>query len=256
MARLAGKVAVVTGGAKGLGESDVRLFIEEGAQVVITDVDTDSGQRLADEFDDEVAIFLEHDVRNEQRWQEVFAATIEKFGRIDVLVNNAGMVIPGTIENQTTGDFQLIMSVHVEGVFFGTKHVLPYMKKAGGGSIINMTSTAAVQGERYVLAYCAAKSAISGITRSSAVHCKQEKYNIRVNCIAPSGIDTPMVQAFGGQMEAAGIVSGAEAASPLGEAKDVAYMALYLASDESRFVSGTTMLIDNTMTITTGSVPL
>jgi 3(or 17)beta-hydroxysteroid dehydrogenase len=129
------------------------------------------------------------------------------------------------------------------------------MNKSGSGSIINMASIAAIQGERYVVAYCAAKAAISGLTRATAVHCAQEKYNIRANCIAPSGMDTPMVQDFGAQMAEAGLVSGNEAASPAGQADDIGYMALYLASDESRFVSGTTMVVDNSMTITTGSVP-
>ena len=255
MARLDGKVALITGAAKGLGESDARLFVKEGAKVVLTDIDKDLGIKLADELGSDSALFLEQDVREEDRWKEVLKETVNHFGHLNILVNNAGIVIPGNIESQTTEEYRLIMSVHVDSVFFGSKYALPYMNESGSGSIINMASIAAIQGERYVVAYCAAKAAISGLTRATAVHCAQEKYNIRANCIAPSGMDTPMVQDFGAQMAEAGLLSGNEASSPSGQADDIGYMALYLASDESRFVSGTTMVVDNSMTITTGSVP-
>ena len=255
MGRLEGKVALITGAAKGLGESDARLFVKEGAKVVLTDIDIDQGKELADELGSDSVMFLEQDVRDEGRWKDVLERTVQKFGQLNILVNNAGIVIPGNIESQSTEDYRFIMSVHVDSVFFGSKYALPYMKESGNGSIINMASIAAIQGERYVVAYCAAKAAIAGLTRATAVHCAQEKYNIRANCIAPSGMDTPMVQNFGAQMAEAGILPGNEASSPSGQAEDIGYMALYLASDESKFVSGTTMVVDNSMTITTGSVP-
>jgi|TARA_B110000014_G_C20126550_1_gene600722 3(or 17)beta-hydroxysteroid dehydrogenase len=255
MARLEGKVALITGAAKGLGESDARLFVKEGAKVVLTDIDSEQGKNLADELGKDSALFLEQDVRDEDRWKEVLEQTVQHFGKLNILVNNAGIVIPGNIETQSTDEYRLIMSVHVDSVFFGSKYAIPHMIESGSGSIINMASIAAIQGERYVVAYCAAKAAITGLTRATAVHCAQEKHNIRANCIAPSGMDTPMVQNFGAQMLEAGLISGNEASSPSGKADDIGYMALYLASDESKFVSGTTMVVDNSTTITTGAVP-
>ena len=118
MARLEGKVALITGAAKGLGESDARLFVKEGAKVVLTDIDADQGKNLADELGKESALFLEQDVRDENRWKEVLEKAVQHFGKLNILVNNAGIVIPGNIETQSTEDYRFIMSVHVDSVFF------------------------------------------------------------------------------------------------------------------------------------------
>ena len=257
MGRVEGKVAIITGAAKGLGEADARLLVQEGAKVVLTDTDVDAGERLAEEFGKDKALFMEHDVRDEKRWQEVLKTTEKEFGALNIMVNNAGIVIPGTIESQKTEDYKFIMSVHVDGTFFGCKYSIPYMDKSGTGSIINMASIASHQGERYVAAYCAAKAAIEGLTRATAVHCKQEKKDIRCNAIAPSGITTPMVESMPTKMEEAGLsalLPPSLDSTPIGEPNDVAYLMLYLASDESKFVSGATMCVDNTMSVTTGTV--
>ena len=258
MDRVKGKVAVVTGAAKGLGAADARLLVQEGAKVVLTDTDVDAGEKLAEELGRDKALFMEQDVRDEKRWEEILKNTEKEFGSLNILVNNAGIVIPGTIESQQTEDYKFIMSVHVDGTFFGCKYSIPYMDRSGSGSIINMASLASHQGERYVVAYCAAKAAIEGLTRATAVHCKQEKKNIRCNAIAPSGITTPMDESMPGLMEEAGLASlqtpGTEATA-IGEPNDVAYLVLYLASDESKFVSGTRMCVDNTMSVTSGMVP-
>jgi 3(or 17)beta-hydroxysteroid dehydrogenase len=189
----------------------------------------------------------------------VIDETVERYGKLDILVNNAGMVKVGNPENQTTDEYRLTMSVHVDSVFFGCRKAIPIMAASGGGSIVNMCSLAAIQGESYVAAYCMAKGAIDAYTRAVAVHCAQGKNRVRCNSIHPSGIDTPMVAGFGEQMmKKYGeevLAEMAEApASKVGEPNDIAYAALYLASDESKFVSGTRIVVDNTMSVTSGNV--
>lgn len=256
MDRLKGKVAIITGAAMGLGAADARLFAAEGAKVVVTDIADEEGLALAEEIG---CHFMHQDVRDETRWSEVIDETIERYGKLDILVNNAGMVKVGNPENQTTDEYRLTMSVHVDSVFFGCRKAIPIMAASGGGSIVNMCSLAAIQGESYVAAYCMAKGAIDAYTRAVAVHCAQGKNGVRCNSIHPSGIDTPMVAGFGEQMmKKYGeevLAEMAEApASKVGEPNDIAYAALYLASDESKFVSGTRIVVDNTMSVTSGNV--
>jgi 3(or 17)beta-hydroxysteroid dehydrogenase len=246
MNRLKGKVAIITGAARGLGEADARLFVAEGALVTITDIDQALGSALAAELG---CHFIQQDVSDEARWSEVIEQTLERFGRLDILVNNAGMVKAGNPENQTTEEYRLTMAVHADGVFFGCRAGIPAMAASGGGSIINMCSLAAIQGESYVAAYCMAKGGIDAYTRAVAVHC---------NSIHPSGIDTPMVAEFGDQMAnkygeevLAAMAAGASAS---GEPLDIANAALYLASDESKFVNGTRIVVDNSMSVTSGFV--
>jgi len=256
MDRLKGKVSIITGAAMGLGEADARLFAAEGANVVITDIAEEKGQALAAEIG---CHFIHQDVRDEKRWGEVLQETVERFGGLDVLVNNAGVVRVGNPEDQTTEEYRFTMSVHVDSVFFGCRAAIPLMAAGGGGSIVNMCSIAAIQGESYVAAYCMAKGAIDSYTRAVAVHCAQNKNGVRCNSIHPSGIDTPMVAAFGDSMlkkygEKALAEMSEVPASKQGEARDIAYAALYLASDESKFVTGTRIVVDNSMSITSGTV--
>ena len=263
MARLQGKVAIVTGAAKGLGEADARLFAAEGATVILTDVDEANGERVAREIGPG-ARFIRQDVRDEDGWKALIAAVMAQHGRLDVLVNNAGVVEPGTIETTTAEDYRFVMAVSADGTFFGCKHAIPAMRAGGGGSIINMASIASIQGESLVAAYCAAKGAVEALTRSVAVHCAQGRMNIRCNSVHPSGMDTPMVRGFGGKVMAAGLAPARDSAprgasphgaSPLGAARDIAYAVLYLASDESRFVNGQRIVVDNSMSVTAGHVP-
>ena len=258
MDRLSGKVAIVTGAAKGLGEADARLLAAEGARVILTDVDEANGQRVARDIGAS-ARFLYQDVRQEQGWRDLIQTVMAEFGRLDVLVNNAGVVEAGTIETTSEADYRLVMAVSADGTFFGCKHAIPAMRSSGGGSIINMASIDSIQGEPLVAAYCAAKGAVESLTRAVAVHCAQGRMNIRCNSVHPSGIDTPMVRGFGRKVAAARLMppagSSPHATSPLGTAKDVAYAVLYLASDESRFVNGQRIVIDNSMSVTAGQVP-
>lgn len=241
MNRVAGKVALVTGGASGLGAADARMLATEGAKVVITDVQEELGREVAASIPG--ALFLVHDVRDEVRWQEVITETIAHFGKLDVLVNNAGLVRFATVEQCSLSDFQLQIDVMLTGCFLGCKTALPFMTKGGGGSIINIASTAAITGLSSVTAYSAAKAGIIAMSRSIAVHCQEHKYKIRVNAIAPGMHDTPMTQQAFAELpsDSAGLAEPLEQGKP----EDVANLVVFLASEESRQITGTHIVIDN-----------
>src|SRR6056297_3033672 len=193
--RVEGKVALVTGAASGLGAASASLLAEEGAEVIIADVNIAAGQRLASSIGPP-AVFMEHDVTQEASWASLLNQVREQFGKLNILVNNAGVVTPGDAETTGTQDYQRIMAVSMDGVFFGCKHCIPIMKESGPSSIVNMSSIASLVGESVVAAYCAAKGAVSAYTKAVAVHCARSGYQIRCNSIHPSGIDTPMVRGF------------------------------------------------------------
>ena len=247
MARLAGKIAIITGAAKGLGEADARLFAKEGATVILTDMDVENGQRVAEEIGGN-AEFHQQDVCDEERWIELIGDVVARHGKLDILVNNAGIVHAGNIETQTTEEYRQIMAVSSDGTFFGSKHAVLAMKETGGGSIINMASVASLRGESNVLAYCAAKGAVEGMTRGIAVHCVLSGYNIRCNSIHPGTIWTPMVKNIMGKRMPKGVEP--TALPRMGVPNDIAYAALYLAADESKHVNGIEVRIDNAHTIT------
>ena len=252
--RLENKVAIITGAAMGLGAADATLFAKEGAKVILTDVAADNGQELADKIG---ATFMQQDVTDEERWKEIISDTVNLHGKLDVLVNNAGIVEVGDPENQTTEEYRKTMAVHMDSTFFGCKYSIPVMAESGGGSIVNMCSIASVQGESYVAAYCAAKGAIEAYTRAVAVHCGLKKNGVRCNSIHPSGIITPMVESVPEKMEAkfGGAPNQDAPASKQGEPNDIAYAALYLASDESKFMNGAQLRVDNAMSVASGSMP-
>jgi 3(or 17)beta-hydroxysteroid dehydrogenase len=251
MGRLTGKVAIVTGAAQGLGRADCEALVREGALVVVTDILTGEGEALAKSLNQArsgSALFLEHDVRDEKRWQEVIAQTVKSFGRLDVLVNNAGIVIPATPEATTLEQFRKHMAVMSEGVFLGCKHAIPALHASGGGSIVNMSSVATHLGYPVFFAYSAAKGAVRGMTKSIAVWCQMQKYNIRCNSLHPGAIDTPMVAEANRLL---GIPDDYYTASGpgLGRPEDVASVVVFLASDESRLINGAELVLDNALTI-------
>ena len=257
MGRLAGKVAIITGAAKGLGEADARLFAAEGAHVIVTDVDVVAGEKVAADIG---GTFSRLDVRHEAEWKALMDAVVAQHGRLDILVNNAGVVEVESPEAITEASYRFVMAVSLDGTVWGCKYAIPAMRAGGGGSIINMASIASIQGEPYVAAYCAAKGGIEAYTRAVAVYCAQGKMNIRCNSVHPSGIDTPMVRSMADKVAQAdmptlddqGMGAGL---NPLGVPQDIAHMVLYLATDEARFVSGQAFVIDNTASITEGVIP-
>lgn len=255
MDRLKNKVAIITGAAKGLGEANSRLFAEEGATVIMTDVDVKNGERVAAEIGDK-ATFYKQDVRDEDGWASLIKQVMSDHSKLDILVNNAGVVEAGTIETQSAEEYRFVMAVSSDGTFFGCKHAIPAMKKTGG-SIINMASIASVQGAPNVIAYCAAKGAVESISRGIAAHCANHKLNIRCNSVHPAAVLTPMVKSMPAKIEKAKLGSDNPSMAKsmkLGEPSDVSNAVLFLASDESKFISGTRIIIDNGLSTVTGHI--
>jgi 3(or 17)beta-hydroxysteroid dehydrogenase len=251
MGRVEGKVAIVTGAASGMGKADAQLLAAQGARVVVADLNEADGRAVAAAIGAN-AIFMRLNVTDEDNWKSVVAATVEKFGRLDILVNNAGIIALGNICDTTLESWRLVNSVNSDGVFLGCKHAIPAMAKSGGGSIINMSSVAAIHGQSFVAAYSASKGAVRALTKSIAMYCKQQKNGIRCNSVHPDGVKTPMVVKVATGKETA-TQEEIEEIGKFGnmcEPEDIASLVLYLASDESRFVNGAEMLIDNGSTIT------
>lgn len=243
--RVEGKVALVTGGASGIGRATAARLAAEGAQVVITDINEEAGRQAAKEIGGET-VFLPHDVSDEESWQQVLGETLDRFGRLDVLVNNAGIVVAGTIEDTTVEQFQRIQDVNSLGVFLGCKHAIPAMRRGDGGSIVNLSSLAALRGTPPYAAYSASKGAVHALTKTVAAHCAGLGDLIRCNSIHPGGVDTPMVHAV--VKESAGLAPDAtlppKVLENLAEPREIADLVLYLASDESRFMNGAELCID------------
>jgi 3(or 17)beta-hydroxysteroid dehydrogenase len=238
MERVKGKVVLVTGGASGLGEADAIMLAAEGARVVISDVNEDAGRALAKKIDGQ---FVRHDVRSEDDWKAAIAHTIASYGKLDVLINNAGIAIVADIEETTLEQFKLIQAIHTEGTFLGCKYGVAAMK-SHGGSIINISSMSALRAYPIFLSYSTAKGAIRAMSRAVAAHCQDKGYGIRCNTIFPGVINTPLVTAaIGGDYPGAGKPS------------DVANMVVYLASDESSYVTGAEFLVDNGSSLRAGS---
>ncbi|MEO6256928.1 MAG: SDR family oxidoreductase [Sphingomicrobium sp.] len=250
MGRVEGKVALVTGGGSGLGAADCRRLAEEGAQVLVCDINLAAAQAVAAGIGEAAAAF-EHDVSSEAGWQAAIAEAERRFGGLHILVNNAGIVVVADPEETTLEQYRKVQAVMNEGVFLGCKYAIPLIAKSGGGSIINMSSTASHLGYPVFCAYSAAKGAVRSLTKSVAIHCQQKNYKIRCNSVHPGSIETPMIQgAMGRPGEEQNVPEGVLPAGAIGHPRDVANMVLYLASDESRFVTGAEFLIDNGLTIT------
>ena len=238
--RLAGRVALISGAARGQGAAEARLFAAEGAAVVLGDLLDDEGAAVAAEIG-EAAAYLPLDVTREDAWREAVALARSRFGRLDVLVNNAGILRAGPIETLALADFEAVVRVNQVGCFLGMQAAIPAMRAGGGGSIVNISSIAGIRGRAGVVAYAASKWAISGMTKCAAI--ELGPLGIRVNSVHPGAIDTPMISG-------PGFAAARErhlAALPLpriGTPDDVASLVLFLASDESSYCTGAEFVVD------------
>lgn len=246
--RLAGKVAVITGAASGIGRATAALFAREGARLVLADVNEQTGEELAETFRAQggEAVFVQTDVTSEADVQRMVAAAVERFGRLDILFNNAGIVRRSPVAECTLEEWEQVFAVNVRGVFLGCKHAVPVMQKQGGGVIVNTGSGASFIASPNSPAYTASKGAVLQLTKQVAVD--YAKDGIRVNAVCPGVVDTPlMAPAFarGGDTEAGKAAFAAK--HPLGrlaKADEVAKAVLFLASDESSFSTGSALMVD------------
>lgn len=235
--RLAGKVALISGGARGQGAAEAALFVAEGAKVVVGDVLDAEGKETVAALGDN-ALYTHLDVTDEANWRAVVAETEDRYGPISVLVNNAGVLSFGRIDQIELAEFERLIRVNLNGVFLGIKTVAPSMRRAGGGSIVNISSTSGLQGLPYLGAYVASKWAVRGLTKTAAIDLGHD--GIRVNSVHPGGIDTPMI-------------AGTNADAPfyrrlpvarMGSVDEVARAVLFLASDESSYTTGAELAVD------------
>jgi 3alpha(or 20beta)-hydroxysteroid dehydrogenase len=241
MGRLAGKVALITGAARGQGEAEVRLFVEEGAQVVMGDVLDQEGEAVAKSLGDSV-VYVHHDVSQESDWQRFVTTAQKRFGRIDVLVNNAGILRSAPIEEMSLEAYMQVIAINQAGVFLGIKSVIPAMKEAGGGSIVNISSTGGLAGIPGLAAYCSSKFALRGLTKVAAA--ELGPHNIRVNSVHPGGVDTPMVSASRSQRPELAPQYASLPLGRIGQPEEIAKLVLFLASDEASFSTGSEFIAD------------
>lgn len=248
MGRVQDKVAIVTGGAGGLGKAASLLLAKEGAKVAVTDIDQALIESVAEEIAGSggKALAVKHDVTSEVEWVGAINRTLEEFGRLDVLVNNAGVIIYKKIEDTSLAEWQWLMRVNLDGVFLGTKFAIAAMRKSGGGSIINIASVAGLIGNPDAAAYHASKGGVRSLSKAAAIECSKAGYgyNIRVNSIYPGVIETRMADDLKLDKNKYRTALSWHSMGHFGEPQDVAYGVLYLASDESKFITGSELVID------------
>ena len=246
--RLENKVAFVSGGARGMGAAEAKLFAREGARVVIGDVLENEGRNTEAEINETATecLFVRLDVTSEEDWQRAVAATVARFGRLDVIVNNAAIFRMAGVEDTSEELWDQMMAINAKGVFLGTKHAISEMRKAGGGSIINISSDAGLVGGALSAAYNSSKGAVRLFTKATAIQYAKE--GIRANSIHPGTIETPMSAPLLADEADRQEAIDRTPLGRLGQPIDVAYGALYLASDESSFVTGSELVIDGGFT--------
>ena len=251
MGRVQGKVAIITGGASGLGRASGVLLAQEGAVVVLTDIQADKGETAAAAIRDAggEAEFLVHDVTDEAAWEQIIAATIARHGRLDIMVNAAGISGKGMLLTKTSlEDWRQLTAINLDGTFLGVKHGIQAMTETGG-AIVNISSVLGLIGLPKSGAYAASKGGVRLLTKAAAVECKHLGIPVRVNSVHPGFIDTPMLQALLRSPDGAGLEKMiATIQGPLGEPNDIAEGVLYLASEASKFVTGTELIIDGGLT--------
>ena len=246
MGTLDGKVAIITGSARGQGAAEARLFAERGAKVMLTDVLDDEGEKTAASIGAS-ASYMNLDVTNEESWASVVAGTVEKFGKVNVLVNNAGIITPAIETHETTLEsYNKVINVNQVGVFLGMKSVVESMKTAGGGSIINIASIDGLTGMYGASAYCASKFAVRGMTKVAAL--ELGKYGIRVNSLHPGGVQTKILADINLTSDEAAEAFKAIPIGRIGQPEEMATLAAYLASDDASYSTGSEFIADGGMT--------
>jgi cyclopentanol dehydrogenase len=241
--RLADKVALISGGARGQGEAEARLFVKEGAKVVLGDILVEFGQKVATDITAQggQATFVKLDVTQETDWQQAVATAVRNYGKLDILINNAGIFRTEGVEATSLELWNQVIAVNQTGVWLGMKCAIPAMRKAGAGSIVNISSGAGIIGSGFAAAYHGTKGAVRILTKTAAIEYAKE--NIRINSVHPGVVDTEMIR---GTLNQEGM-QGAIRAHPLGRmgtAEDISYAVLYLASDEASYVTGAELVID------------
>ena len=240
--RLENKVAIISGGSRGMGAFEAALFVQEGAKVIVGDVRDDEGRELVEGMGDD-AIYMHLDVTSERDWATVVKEATDRYGKLDILVNNAGISARGTIEETSVDDWDRVMGINAKGVFLGTRAAIPEMRKSGGGSIINISSQLGLVGmAESSPQYQSSKGAVRIFTKSAAIQYASE--GIRVNSVHPGPIVTPMTEARRADAAVQQVMVSRIPLGRYGESEDVAYGVLYLASDEASFVTGSELVID------------
>ena len=246
--RLEGKVAIITGGANGMGAEECRIFAREGAKVVIADILEEEGKQVEAEIAEAGgdAVFVRLDVTSEDNWAAVIEATLSRYGKLDTLVNNAGIARPHTPEDLRVEDWDDLMNINAKGVFLGMKYAIPEMQKAGGGSIVNISSISGMVGQRAVhMGYNASKGAVRIVTKSAAVQYAQD--GIRVNSVHP-GMMPPMLTSAASTPEIRSeMLAGVPMGRP-GRREEVGNAVLFLASDEASYITGAELVVDGGLT--------
>jgi 3(or 17)beta-hydroxysteroid dehydrogenase len=248
--RVKGKVALVTGGASGLGKSTAELLVAEGARVAVTDIDEAAGRAVVDRVNASSAasaIFLRHDVTDEDQWTSVLRDVTESFGGLNILVNNAGISLTRNVEELELEEWRRVHAVDLDSVFLGCKHAIKDIAASGGGSIVNISSIAGIIAGHNMAAYNSAKAAVRHLSKSVALHCARKGYNIRCNSVHPAFVDTPILDEYRERFGAEEALRKLGRQVPLGRVGlpvEVAYGILYLASDESTFTTGSELIID------------
>ena len=247
--RLAGKVCIVTGGGSGIGRATCLLFAQEGGRIVVADKSLDAAETVAGAVG-EAAIAHRTDVSDSQSVRAMLKQTVDRFGRLDVLVNNAGYGIPGSVVETDEADWDRLMAVNLNGVFYGCKYAIPIMRERGGGVIVNTASVVATVGIRDRAAYCASKGAVAALTRAMALDHVAE--GIRINCIAPGTIDSPYFKEMLADSERPEALrrelEQRQAMNRLGTPEEIARGILYLACDDSSFATGSMLTVDGGLT--------
>lgn len=244
--RIAGKVALITGGASGLGRETARLFLAEGAKVAITDINAQAGEAVARELGPDCA-FFRHDVTSEEEWKAVVQATVDRFGGLNILVQSAGIGLSKNVMEIELEEWRKVHAIDLDGVFLGCKAAIPAIHKSGGGSIVNISSIAGIIAGHNMAAYNSAKAGVRLFSKSVALYCAKVKNGIRCNTVHPTFIDTPILDKYKERFGTEVALDKLARQVPIGrvgKASEVAYPILFLASDESSFITGAELAID------------